>query len=91
LSQQSKSLARNVIIPIYMLIFISSQIIKFMEDTKPKIIIGNKGPLVIKGGVTLIHPDGLEEQRDGTVALCRCGLSAKKPFCDGSHKGCDTW
>jgi len=24
---------------------------KFMEDTKPKIIIGNKGPLVIKGGV----------------------------------------
>ena len=63
-----------------------------MEDTKPKIIIGNKGPLVIKGGVTLIHPDGgLEEQRDGTVPLCRCGLSAKKPFCDGSHKGCDTW
>ena len=62
-----------------------------MEETKPKIIIGNKGPLVIKGGVTLIHPDGLEEQRDGTVALCRCGLSAKKPFCDGSHRGCDTW
>ena len=37
-----------------------------MEDTKPKIIIGNKGPLIIKGGVTLIHPDGLEEQQDGT-------------------------
>ena len=48
-----------------------------MEDTKPKIIIGYKGPLVIKGGDTLIHPDGLEEQRDGTVAICRCGLSAK--------------
>ena len=30
-----------------------------MEDSKLKIIIGNKGPLVIKGGVTLIHPDGL--------------------------------
>ena len=62
-----------------------------MEDTKPKIIIGNKGPLVIKGGVTLIHPDNLEEQRNGTVALCRCGLPTKKPFCNGSHKGCDTW
>ena len=37
-----------------------------MEDTKPKIIIGNKGPLVIKGGVTLIHRDGLEEQRNGS-------------------------
>ena len=62
-----------------------------MEDTKPKIIIGNKGPLFIKCGVTLRHPDGLDEQRNVTVALCRCGLSAKKPFCDGSHKGCDTW
>ena len=62
-----------------------------MEDSKPKIMIGNKGPLVIKGGVTLIHPEGLEEQRDGMVALCRCWLSAKKPFCDGSHKGYDTW
>ena len=30
-----------------------------MEDSKPKIIIGNKGPLVIKGGVILINPDGL--------------------------------
>ena len=56
-----------------------------MEDTKPKIIIGNKGPLVIKGGVTLIHPVGLEKQRNRTVALCRCGHSAKKPYCNGSH------
>ena len=62
-----------------------------MEDTKPKIIIGNKGPLIIKGGVTLIHPDGLEEQQDGMIALCRCGLSAKNPFCDCAHTGCDTW
>ena len=58
-----------------------------MEDTKPKIIIGNKGPLVIKGGVTLIHQDGLEEQRNGTVALCRCGLSAKKPFVTALTRG----
>ena len=56
-----------------------------MEDSKPKIIIGNKGPLVIKGGVTLIHPVRLEEQRNGTAALCRCVLSAKKPYCNGSH------
>ena len=49
-----------------------------MEDTKPKIIIGNNWPLVIKGGVTLIHPDGLEEQRDGTVALCRLRAFCQK-------------
>ena len=41
-----------------------------MDDSKPIIIIGNKGPLVIKGGVTLIHPDGLEEQRNRTAAPC---------------------
>ena len=54
-----------------------------MEDSKPIIIIGNKWPLVIKGGITLIHQDGLEKQRDRMVALCRYGLSAKKTFCDG--------
>ena len=49
-----------------------------MDDSKPIIIIGNKGPLVIKGGVTLIHPNGLEEQRNKTGAPCSYGLSAKK-------------
>ena len=49
-----------------------------MENTKPTIKIGKKGPLIIKGGATLIYPDGIEEIKEGTVALCRCGLSAKK-------------
>jgi len=62
-----------------------------MEDSKRIIKIGDKGPYLIKDGVTLVHPDGREELREGTVALCRCGLSANKPFCDGSHKKCDTW
>ena len=62
-----------------------------MENTKPTIRIGKKGPLIIKGGATLIYPDGSEEIREGTVALCRCGLSAKKPFCDGTHKECKSW
>ncbi|MBC8258653.1 MAG: CDGSH iron-sulfur domain-containing protein [SAR324 cluster bacterium] len=60
-----------------------------MEHPIPTIIIGKKGPFIIKGGAKLIHPDGREELRDGTVALCRCGLSAKKPFCDGAHKECE--
>ena len=62
-----------------------------MEDTKPIIKIGEKGPLIIKGGATLIYPDGSEEIKEGTVALCRCGLSAKKPFCDGTHKEYKSW
>ena len=62
-----------------------------MENTKPTIKIGEKGGLIIKGGATLIYPDGSEEIKEGTVALCRCGLSAKKPFCDGTHKACRSW
>jgi CDGSH-type Zn-finger protein len=45
------------------------------------------GPLLIRGDFTLQTPDGeIIEPGRGTVALCRCGKSAIKPFCDGTHK-----
>lgn len=45
------------------------------------------GPLLIRGDVELVTVDGepIGGQRP-TTALCRCGASATKPFCDGSHK-----
>ncbi len=45
------------------------------------------GPLIVRGDFELRTPDGerIEAGRD-TVALCRCGKSAVKPFCDGTHK-----
>jgi uncharacterized Fe-S cluster protein YjdI len=43
------------------------------------------GPLVLKGAFLLVHPDGKREVLDKTTALCRCGASANKPYCDGSH------
>lgn len=45
------------------------------------------GPLLIRGPFELVTQDG-EPIPPGraTVALCRCGRSARKPFCDGSHK-----
>ncbi|WP_103961192.1 CDGSH iron-sulfur domain-containing protein [Nonomuraea solani] len=45
------------------------------------------GPLLLRGPFELVTQDG--ERIDAgraTVALCRCGRSAAKPFCDGSHK-----
>jgi uncharacterized Fe-S cluster protein YjdI len=47
------------------------------------------GPLMVKGPVRIKHPDGREEVREKAAALCRCGASANKPFCDGAHKGID--
>ncbi len=47
----------------------------------------DNGPLLIRGPVTLIDPEGNELPVKGrNIALCRCGASANKPFCDGSHK-----
>jgi uncharacterized Fe-S cluster protein YjdI len=44
------------------------------------------GPFLIKTECVIIHSDGKEETKTGTVALCRCGASANKPYCDGKHK-----
>jgi CDGSH-type Zn-finger protein len=45
------------------------------------------GPLVVRGEVELVDADGKPlPRRRRTVALCRCGLSSIKPYCDGTHK-----
>jgi CDGSH-type Zn-finger protein len=53
----------------------------------PTITAYPDGPLIVRGDVELRTVDGeLIPQRDGPVALCRCGLSSIKPFCDSTHK-----
>lgn len=50
------------------------------------------GPLLVEGPFTLVDHEGNAFTLDASkpaVALCRCGHSAKRPFCDGSHKTCD--
>lgn len=45
------------------------------------------GPYLIRGEFTILDQDGREvEVARRTVALCRCGASRNKPFCDGTHK-----
>jgi CDGSH-type Zn-finger protein len=44
------------------------------------------GPLIVRGQFTICDQGGqLIPAGRRTVALCRCGRSAIKPFCDGSH------
>ena len=49
------------------------------------------GPIVVEGPFKLIDSTGnafeLDYSKPG-VALCRCGQSSRRPFCDGSHKAC---
>lgn len=44
------------------------------------------GPLYVKGDVTIIQSDQTLILKDTRVALCRCGASNNKPFCDNTHK-----
>src|SRR3989442_8659375 len=72
-----------------------------MADTTTTITPKPNGPLLVQGPVRILAPDGTElavpPRKDGrpaeVVVLCRCGGSATKPFCDGTHKRigfCDT-
>jgi len=62
---------------------------KRMADVTIK--TNQNGPFLVTGPVTLIDHEGNEFDLSGKdkVALCRCGQSGNRPFCDGSHKSCD--
>jgi CDGSH-type Zn-finger protein len=44
------------------------------------------GPLYVRGHVQITGTGGQLIREDTRVALCRCGHSENKPFCDGSHR-----
>lgn len=54
-----------------------------------EIKVRDHGPYKVTGPVRLIDADGhaFDVPADRPIALCRCGLSATKPFCDGTHQG----
>ncbi|MUK00865.1 CDGSH iron-sulfur domain-containing protein [Vibrio cholerae] len=57
------------------------------SDPPVSVVACTDGPLLIRGDFELLGSDGQELPRTRrTVALCRCGASAIKPYCDGSHK-----
>ena len=49
--------------------------VAFMDD----------GPLLVTGRIAITRPDGTTDEVRNRVALCRCGESANKPYCDGAH------
>ena len=47
--------------------------------------ITRNGPLIVNGEVELRDSDGNAYPAKQRIALCRCGASTTKPFCDGTH------
>ena len=54
------------------------------SQTEVQVIPG--GPLIVLGTVTVKRKDGSSEIKENRCALCRCGASSNKPYCDGTHK-----
>jgi CDGSH-type Zn-finger protein len=51
----------------------------------PNITPSENGPYLVSGLVRLTDVDGREIPHPDPMALCRCGGSGNKPFCDGTH------
>ena len=56
------------------------------REFEPEVLVERDGPLWVRGRVPLVAADGEVYEVRNRMALCRCGLSGNKPFCDGSHK-----
>ena len=52
---------------------------------RPVVEERENGPLVVKGVTKLTDADGTRMEAKPVMALCRCGASKNKPFCDGTH------
>ncbi|MFM8386815.1 MAG: CDGSH iron-sulfur domain-containing protein [Planctomycetia bacterium] len=49
------------------------------------ITVKPNGPFLVSGPVKVCDPTGAVVKEGASMALCRCGHAAAKPFCDGSH------
>lgn len=53
---------------------------------EPCVVVERDGPYWVRGGVPITSTDGQPWESRNRVTLCRCGGSANKPFCDGTHE-----
>jgi CDGSH-type Zn-finger protein/uncharacterized Fe-S cluster protein YjdI len=61
----------------------------FEPDFEPGVVVETDGPYWVRGRVRVQSADGQPWEIRNRMTLCRCGHSANKPFCDGTHKDID--
>jgi len=59
------------------------------KDNIMEIKLSSNGPLLVSGNFRLVNHDGKILEAKNKAALCRCGASQNKPFCDGTHNKID--
>lgn len=55
------------------------------QQQKIRIQIVANGPALIQGSVVITDQHGRKEEKNNLFALCRCGGSHSRPYCDGTH------
>jgi uncharacterized Fe-S cluster protein YjdI len=61
----------------------SEMSIESQVETRVEIL--PSGPLLVYGNIVVKDKSGAETRKSKVTAFCRCGMSANKPYCDGSH------
>lgn len=57
-----------------------------VTSESPLIFVSEDGPLLVRGSIEVVAGDGIPLVESARLALCRCGQSANKPFCDNTHR-----
>lgn len=58
-----------------------------MAENHRRIVVTGEGPILVHGPVEVEMPDGTRVRSERVVtALCACGRSRRRPFCDTSHR-----
>lgn len=55
-------------------------------STEIKVEMAPNGPLMVHGTISIKDASGNFARKENVTAFCRCGGSANKPFCDGTHR-----
>lgn len=57
------------------------------QPQEPTVVeVRPNGPLFVRGAVRVVDPTGAVIAEEGRLALCRCGASRNRPFCDNTHR-----
>src|ERR1700722_2704842 len=72
--------------------FMSDEVLNVVPGPAVKITVRPNGPFRVEGPISLVDVNGQEWDLTGkpAISLCRCGMSSKRPFCDGTH-GREGW
>ncbi len=61
-------------------------VVRAEESEETTVTPMKNGPLLLRGNIRIVDAEGNEVAVLERAALCRCGGSSNKPFCDGTHK-----